>query len=446
MAAKQPQQAGDTTGDGVHAILEPGRTYRLDVAMEWNGSIYRQKEDGTKELAQQVANQSTYLPKGANPASPPSTTRSYYFKTVPKGPASGGGGTGIAQFPAYYEPAYIEAVHKRRDLFRPEMLARFLLGYTPAQAEVCRFCDDPLNVHFSAAHVISLAKSYGYTLKTGLRRVDVPGTDGEPIELNPLWIAMLEPALLTGLDERRFDVAMTATCTMPKPGATMSALAPLAPEAWYEIYTLAKSDTPATVKDGRLDGVTFRTSRWRNPAEMLAGIGFTTIASQPAGDVELRVFPAIGPAAIDGSDADFEAALDALGLDGWAPSANPRISVLWRQQEGGGAPSWLCAGLLVESPEPIHRQGRVHLSALRLVMPPSSPTVFDIRRSDRSRSRMLWLCSVPFMPHVWIRPMPFQKPRRIWPTVAMDLVDVATGAGLTGSVRLPLAPSFVEEA
>ena len=46
-AAKQPQQADDTTGDGSsRSILEPGRTNRLDVAMEWEGRIYRQKEDG----------------------------------------------------------------------------------------------------------------------------------------------------------------------------------------------------------------------------------------------------------------------------------------------------------------------------------------------------------------------------------------------------------------
>src|SRR5262249_6825706 len=179
----------------------------------------------------------------------------------------------------------------------------------------------------------------------GLRRVDVPGADGEAIELNPFWGALKQPGLLSTVDQRRFDVASKATCAIPKPGGTLEAQAPLAPQAWYEIYTLAKSDDPS-VLDGRLDGVTFQTSRWRNPAEMLVGIGFKSLPAPATGDIELKQLPAVGGPVIDGSDADFEAALDAIGLDGWPPAPGPRVSIIWLLQDSDAGPSWKCAGLL----------------------------------------------------------------------------------------------------
>ena len=57
-------------------------------------------------------------------------------------------------------------------------------------------------------------------------------------------------------------------------------------------------DRPADVVDGQLEGVTFRTSRWRNPAGMLAGIGFKASPAAPSGDIELKAMPAPG-AAVD---------------------------------------------------------------------------------------------------------------------------------------------------
>ena len=75
---------------------------------------------------------------------------------------------------------------------------------------------------------------------------------------------------------------MTATCAMPKPGATMSALSPLAPKPGRDLHageirhTGHRQGRPARRRD-------VRTSRWRTPAEMLAGIGFNRRRSrQPA--------------------------------------------------------------------------------------------------------------------------------------------------------------------
>jgi hypothetical protein len=232
---------------------------------------------------------------------------------------------------------------------------------------------------------------------------------------------------------------------MPKPGGSLQSQYPLATAAWYELYALAKSDDPA-VSDGRLDGVTFRTSLWRNPTEMLTGIGFMPSPAAATGDVELKQLPALGTAIIDGSDADFEEALDTIGLEGWPAAVAPRVSIVWLRQDNDAGPSWKCAGLLVESPEPIDRPGRVDLQALRLVMQPAPAGTFDIRRSDRSRSRILWVCSVPFFPHAWMHRVLFGPLRRIFPSIVLEMTDKSSGALLSGSIQLPLTPTFAEEA
>src|SRR5262249_34921289 len=156
-------------------------------------------------------------------------------------------------------------------------------------------------------------------------------------------------------------------------------------------------------------------------AGMLAGIGFKPSASAATGDIELTQLPALGTAIIDGSDADFEAALDTIGLEGWPAAVASRVSIIWLRQDSNAGPSWKCAGLLLESPEAIDRPGRVELQALRLVMQPRPAGTFDIRRSDRSRSRILWLCSIPFFPHTWLQRVLFRPPRRVFPSIVLEM-------------------------
>jgi len=165
-----------------------------------------------------------------------------------------------------------------------------------------------------------------------------------------------------------------------------------------------------------------------------------------SGDIELAQLPALGAAIVDGSDADFEAALDAIGLDGWPAADAPRISLLWRRQDANVAAPWQCAGLLLESPEPVDRPGRCELSALRVVMQPLPAGSFDIRRSDRTRSRILWLCSTPFVPRAWMRRILFGPPRRTLPTIVLELTDKSTNTLRSGAIALPLLPGFAEEA
>jgi hypothetical protein len=418
-AAAAPQQAGTPPGPAVRCLLEPGRLYRLDVDMTWSGFLYEQKEDGSIGLIAQQLDQDHYLPRGGGPAP---MRRSYFFATTPRADA-------MSLPLSYGAPGYLALLHRQQDVFHPELLQRHLLGYTPGQSEQDRFFGDPLQAHFSAGHVTALAARYGFDLKLGLRQVDTPGADGDEQVLDPRWGPLLALSLLTLADRKRAELAATASCPVAPPGATLAAQRTLAPQAWYEVYVLATGAGGG----GRLPGVTFRTSRWASPQEMLTALGFASPAGRPGGDVPVALPPASGAALADGSDADFEAALDALGLDGWPPADEPRTSVLWVPAPADTAgPPWRLAGLLVECPEPIDRPGRCG-PAGGWVHSAAGDTPLNLWRSDRTRSRLLLLCPAP----VTLAAPPDGTPR-----AALQLPDALLGKTVSGWLQLPLQPAF----
>lgn len=441
-ASKQPQQAGDTKGAEVRCLLDPGRFYRIDVNIEWTAQLYQQDENGKKKLVAEIKTTDpdqkgrSYRPKGRPEES---TNRSYYFRTTPK-PQTGPPNLPVKSGQKMQElrEDFLQVVHFRQDLFHPEMLTRHLLGYEPGQSEMFRFCDDPLRVHFKAAHAAALAKQYGYTLKLGLRRVDVPGPAGEPVSLPSSWIGLTTPSFLTGADKRRFEVAATSRCSLPRPGATLEALSPLITSAWYEVYTELKSDTPEEVSDARLEGVTFKTSRWRSPSEMI-----TDLAKTSRGDVEIRLLPPFSVRIVSEDDGAFEEALDLIGLDGWPPASDKRMSIIWLRSETDGNLNWKCAGLLIESPEPVHRKNRVKLISLSLIMGDAGTAVtFDIHRRDRINARLLYLTSNPFKPQRWSAGFGGMR----FPQLELKFRDLRINKDLSGTFDLSLAPSFASEA
>jgi hypothetical protein len=341
------------------------------------------------------------------------------------------------------------------------MLDRYLAGYEPGQSEEFRFCDDPLRAHFRQDHVAALAKAYDFTMSVAVRRVDRPGDEYEkPTVQAPTWSFATAPALLGPADQSRYRYAVESECEVPTPGATASVLVPLEPEGWYEVYVLAKSDKPLKYEDGRLPGVTFRTSRWRTPEGMFAGLGFTvadqTTATVMTGDLAIPAGALAG--AVEGSDQAFQEALLALGLDGWPAPDAPRLSRLWLAGDTG---DWRFAGLMVESPEPVHRPGRVELEGLSLSMGRSGGSVgFDIRRRDRSGSRLIYLTPTPFqvvtrelIPFAgWpfaqqLAGMGWSQYRRITPQLVLKAAAILHEArtDVSASLVIPQLPAFAED-
>ena len=402
-AQTQPQPPGTTTGKGARCVLEPDRLYRLDVAMAWTGRLFEQNEDGTRTEVANLADQTTYRPAGGADSG---TARSFYFATTPK-PSAG------ALVPITGLGPDLSFIYLRQDSFNPDMLARHLAGYTPAQSEPFRFCDDPLQAHFTVAHVASLAAAYGYDLRIGVRRVDAPGAEGDPKFPLTSLVAMAATHLLRPADRLRVDAALRAVCPMPLPGATLQALEPLVPQAWYEVFV----DLPGAggLADGRLPGTTFRTSRWRSPGEMVTALGFGPAPAPATGDVVVTMVADLVTGDVIRSDADFQRAMDELGLDGWPVAEQPRTSLLWTDL-GDGA--WGLFGLLVESPEPVIRPGRCDVLAPR---PPAAPRSCTSRRATgpaHASSSRRGACSRPPHPAPSSSPsasIPARSSRDRWP-------------------------------
>lgn len=378
-------QLDPVTAEGMRTILEPGALYRVDIGMTWGATM--KNRNGPGEIT--VNDQSQYLPRdgGDHP-----TSRSYYFRTFPLAP------------PATPNPMAVFDGRWRflppSDPFRPELLERHLIGYTPAQAELNWFRKDPLEAHFAVRHVAALAFVYGYDLAVGLQRVDVPGEPGS-LKFFPATLGALnEPVLLRNeADRYRFDAVQVSPCNVPSPGMTASINEELAPRAWYEVHTALPSNRDG-IPDSRLPGVTFRTSRYRDVSEMAEAIGFSfTQGGKHDGDIALAMDPStLSVSSVFGDDLAFDDIMTALGMEGWPRSTEPRTSLLWWRGLTG---NWLLGGVLIECPEPVHRPGRCEVQGLKLVMGTAGTAIFDVVRRDRSGSRLLYLTRTPFVPQRW---------------------------------------------
>jgi hypothetical protein len=377
-------QLDPVTAEGLRTILDPGALYRVDIGMSWGASMVQ--PNGTTKT---VDGQPDYAPRDGGD---PSASRSYYFRTFP--PAAPAPASGMAVFDGrwrFLPPA---------DPFRPELLERHLIGYTPAQAELNWFRKDSLEAHFGVRHVAALAHVYGYDLAVGLQRVDVPGEPGGLRIIAVTLGALSEPALLRNeADRYRFETALISPCNLPSPGMSASVTEELAARAWYDVHVALPSNRDG-IPDSRLPGVTFRTSRYRDVGELAQAIGFGfSQAGHRSGDVALAIDPGTLPAgSIVDDDLAFDETMAVLGMEGWPPSTEPRTSLLWWRGATGG---WLLGGVLIECPEPVHRPGRCEVRGLKLAMGSAGTAAFDVVRRDRSGSRLLYLTRTPFTPQRW---------------------------------------------
>jgi hypothetical protein len=384
-AAAGPPTTPPVDAPHQRAILDPGRLYRIDVDMTWAGEVATQDEAGQVQV--DAGKSVTFGGPGSDTyATGLSTNRRLFFKTARKVPESP---------PKEGLESLMVWLLTKRDIFRPEMLARYLAGYEPAQSEESRFCDDPLRAHFLADHVAALAKAYGFELEVAVRRVDRAGDEhAEPSFLIPSWAFATNPAFLTAVDQIRYGYALASGCDTPTPGSTASVTAALEPLAWYEVFLHARS-AEAGFAHGQLDGVTFRTSRWRSPADMLAGLGFASAGHDArnvvTGDLAVKI-PGAGLEVGVDDDGAFIGALESLGLPGWPLADGPRVSRLWTD---GGNGAWLLAGLLIESPEPVHRPGRVEITAVTATDAAGNEASLNLARRDRSGSRLLFVAHGP---------------------------------------------------
>jgi len=262
------------------------------------------------------------------------------------------------------------------------------------------------------------------------------------MELNGKMLWPESTKYMVGGEIVRTELYLASSCELPTSGAVFEAPVQLTRETWYEVYALCKAKQP-NVADGVLPGVSFRTSRWGGAREMMNALHFPQgIPGSPNGGVAIDPTAPLVPGIVTDNDAAFDAFLEALGMDSWPVATQPRVSLLWREDGVG----WRCAGVLIESAEPIHRPGRFEIRALKLRMgAPGAGVSFDIMRRDRSGSRILFATSSPFIPQ-WVPGGPFIV--LVPPQLVLEGTDLPYGAPpkvISGALQLPIVPSFAEQ-
>ncbi|MBB5699683.1 hypothetical protein [Sphingomonas yantingensis] len=367
-------------------LLEPGETYRIEV--DWSWQAWTSNAEGTDSPDPPVPGAFT-----------PGTRQVFRFRVAAEELAPSGTQDGLNEFK-----------------FDPRDLVRYLGRIEPADGRDVVFTDDPLWVHFNAGHVEALADRYDRELVLEVKRTDPPPQVDDAAMTLAVFPDLIEVIKAKGvqsvlsLAEQRINAALAdAPCLPDAPavgGQSIGGRWKLVPNAMYDFNLLAvRKGAPLAARDPIVVNATrFKTSRYANPAEMLAAMGFATSSTAPIAPEELLLADAavLPTGALSVSDRDLADALRAIGADTLPlPGDRPRAITLW-QRIGG---SYRIAGFLIDSPEPMRREGAVLIGDTAVDTVRCKPdrltvggTMFEPVRATLSWTRVLFRTASPVVP------------------------------------------------
>jgi hypothetical protein len=328
--------------------------------------------------------------------------------------------------------------------FDPRAVARYLICFDPATTQPSHFLDDDLRVFFDVEWVPTLLERYGRKLELRVQRTDPPPGANAPdvftaVPISPLGVLWktLPMELLPVADQRIAEAIEQAPCLpdkRPPQGATGSVTGPLAPDVDYDFIAGAVLiDAPHTeVVIGRSH---LHTSRYRNPADLITAVGFTSPRVNTATPIDaLLPAGAVIPDLVElTSDARLDAGLTQLGLDPWPLPREPRTCLLWRLDGG----VWKLAGVLLDSDEAMVRAKRIgeeEFPRMTLVRCRVHGTNLELtpRRSNVAGTRVL------FAPTGSTNPIALPAG-----DLALDLEFTDNGAAKLHSRTLSAVPSLI---
>ncbi|HEY3573034.1 MAG TPA: hypothetical protein VGK98_04330 [Arthrobacter sp.] len=400
-ASNDADAAGTVDPTKLSRLLTRGHRYRLSVSLGWDSAL-------------NVAG-ITAAPASSGPGP---FTRSWYFATAGKDPnpppkpatpqqasqlVKSGTPSGYSSRWKLIESAapvftatggQIEAHLAGAvllDTFKPAYLARYVKGFTPADHTEFLFPSDHPGIEFLAMHIVELAGLYDRDVGLLVRRVDKAAPDIYTVPLPQPARSKPKRALASAVA----TAAEIAGCPVPPTESALTVQQDLEQGASYELSCVLPEAgnlhpdkwTPS------IGGITFTTSNYTGPADLLQSFGLASGANGAAhGD--LPVVP-VAAAAIPTAagqirdDAELERMVDALGLPPLRPVRSNRSSLLWAPASGG---AWALAGLLLESTEPLIRDAsrRMGLGAAKL-----SGTVLPVRVVNSAGTTALWLATTP---------------------------------------------------
>ena len=313
--------------------------------------------------------------------------------------------------------------------FDPAYLERYLDGYgIPDHASFVFWGDrDLVSARFSAVHIVQLAAAFGRDVQLLLRRTD--RQEPSKSEFPLIIAALMKPRASLGL-----LVAQAATllgCRVPAQAVDLRWPGALEKDARYELsVALPLKDDEPVAGDPELAGITFSTSSYKNPQELVerfglvaAAAGDELLAAHASGDLRVNAVTLAAGATVD--DSAFEAAVTALGLPPLRPVSEPRSSVLWTRTADG---RWGVQGVLLESTEPMIRDDGRRMSLGDAQLGDDS---LPVRRANHAGTRALWLASAPVVPE---QPLTF------------GLTATDRGVPFTRRLMVPPEPRFANTA
>ncbi|MBO1752088.1 hypothetical protein J4G33_09760 [Actinotalea sp. BY-33] len=389
-----------------YRLLRPGHRYRLSVSLGWTSrlSVPGQPEltgaSGPDPVTRHWYFATARAPAGPPPTLPPAeeaTTGTAVgwgapWKVYPNAlvsattgaePVGGGPGDTIAEMTEHLATALVVAQ------FRPGYLTRYVKGFTlPDRAELVFVTDalDRPGIEFLALHPVELAALYEREIGLLLRRTDRQATDvyrvphPQPAATKPkvaLSLAVQQAAQLVG-------------CAVPPTELVLRWPEPLARGASYELSCvtppageLPRRSTPA------LAAMTFTTSHYLTPSHLIRSFGFTSGGARTTrthGDLPVRAVSR--PPGWRQEDGEVELLLHQLGLAPLRPTPQNRSSVLWAR----AGDSWGVVGILLESTEPLVRDGGARMGLRTCVV---GGAELAVRRANRAGTVALWLTPTP---------------------------------------------------
>jgi hypothetical protein len=165
--------------------------------------------------------------------------------------------------------------------------------------------------------------------------------------------------LMYAADARAQAAATAAPCLNDNGafGGTQATIkADLVPDAEYDILLVAAPNSDLESDEVLVARSHFITSSYKNPLEQFEAMGFGQGTPVPWAPHDFEV-TAVAPPATLNSDASLVATLAAMGFTAEPVPPLPQATALWRAPAGTGP--WQLAGLLLESDEPLLRDGRL---------------------------------------------------------------------------------------
>jgi hypothetical protein len=249
-------------------------------------------------------------------------------------------------------------------------MTRYLTHAQPTHESSPHFLDDLVGFWFMVDHLQPLVEKYDRILQVKVlhTRPEAGSLHGAPPHVGGS-LHLLDVTLFVNWrvdtlswfpsDWNLVQAAISAPCINGAPAlgsSSVSVIADLEPQTEYDLLLNVAPDTVGAADEVPVARSHFHTSRYRNPSELLLGLGFEAPIGLTVPYDAIANAP-LGPAdSVEVGDTAIDAALGALGLDPWPLPAGPRTSLIWLRPAAPDLP-WQVAGVLLECDEPIWRAG-----------------------------------------------------------------------------------------